>query len=342
MTSPASPASAARRKGIARIAVYYLILAAAGILLIRFSPWVREAVAGANLGVGSSDTLFGPGAAPPVGAPLGDSAWEQAVLAGISMLAALAIMVPVTWVYMFTREGREFDESVVHSLLILPVVVTGILMVVKSSVALAFSLAGIVAAVRFRTSLDDTKDAVYIFLAIGVGLAAGIQALGIAVALSVVFNAVVLVLWHTRFGNVHAASEAGALGIGDVLGANGSTGTAGAHAASMHAGLGERLALHISEERGKSKEKRANSLILVQAKVAEKAQTFVDALLEQHAVRWKLAEIGPGPRGVTLVYLARLDGTSAQGTVMDRLRNGEGGTVEEVELRSLKGIKPRE
>jgi hypothetical protein len=315
-----------------------LLLAVVGVLLVRFSPWVREAVSGTNLGVGASEGIFGPDGAPPVGAPLGGAAWEQAVLASISMLAALAVMVPVTWVYLLTRGDRESDDSVVHSLLILPVVVTGILMVVKSSVALAFSLAGIVAAVRFRTTLDDTKDAVYIFLAIGVGLASGIQALGIAVALSVVFNVVVLTLWGTRLGNVHATSGAGALGIGSVLGAGGSPG-GGAGSGFGDGGTG--LVRQISEERAKSKEKRANSLILVHAKAAGPAQTVVDALLERHAVRWKLAEIGPGPSGATLAYLARLDGV-AQGTIMDTLRGGADGAVDRAELRSLKGIKSAE
>lgn len=50
---------------------------------------------------------------------------------------------------------------------------------VKNSVALAFSLAGAVAGVRFRSSLSDTADALYIFVAIGVGLAAGIGELGV-------------------------------------------------------------------------------------------------------------------------------------------------------------------
>jgi len=135
------------------------------------------------------------------------------------MLGALAIMVPVTWVYMLTRRHRGYHESVVHTLLILPVVVTGIVMVVKSSFAVAFALAGIVAAVRFRTTLEDTKDAVYVFLAIGVGVAAGAPALGIALMLTVVFNGVVLVLWRTRFGNIYADQDAraGRLGLGDVL-----------------------------------------------------------------------------------------------------------------------------
>ncbi len=344
-TSPSPPKPEGRRevrrRGVARVAVYYVFLALAGLLLVRFSPWVREAVSGAALTAAGADAVFGPGAAPPVGAVVADSAWREAILATISMLGALAIMVPVTWVYMFTRGERGYDESVVHSMLILPVAVTGIVMVVKTSVALAFSLAGIVAAVRFRTSLDDTKDAVYIFLAIGVGLASGIQALGIAIALSVVFNAVVLTLWGTRFGNVYAAEGAGALGIGDVLAAGP---VRRGPAAAVSDDFAERLERHISEERAKDKDKRANSLLLVRARAAEKAQLFVDALLEQHAVRWKLAEIGPagsGEEGSTLVYLARLDG-AAPGAVIDRLHDDSDGAVEGVELRSLKGIKTRE
>jgi hypothetical protein len=333
-----APRREVRRRGIARVAVYYSILAAVSLLLVRYSPWVREAVSGAALSVPDVNGVFGPDAAPPVGTVVSDSAWRQAVMTAISMLGALAIMVPVTWVYMFTREERGYDESVVHSLLILPVAVTGIVMVVKSSVALAFSLAGIVAAVRFRTSLDDTKDAVYIFLAIGVGLASGIQALGIAIALSVVFNLVVLVLWGTRFGNVHATGGTGALGIGDVLAAGSMR--SGAAAASATNGFAERLERHIAVERAKEKEKRANTLVLVQASAAEKAQAFVDDLLERHADRWKLAEITAAENGFTLVYLARLKG-AAPGAVIDALHDGSGGAVEGAELRSLKGIEPR-
>ena len=71
---------------------------------------------------------------------------------------------------------------------------------VKNSLALAFSLGGIVAAVSFRNTLRDTKDAVYIFLATGVGLAAGIQSVAFAAALSITYNVVILMLWWTDFG----------------------------------------------------------------------------------------------------------------------------------------------
>ena len=359
MPSPSSsPVATRQRSGLGRIVAYYGLLAVAGLVLLRYVPLVAEALTGRTaVGVGAPDigAIFGPDTPPAVGEVItAEPPWYQAVLASVSMLGALALMLPVTWVYMVTRRQRGFDESVVHSLLILPVAVTGIIMVVKSSIPLAFSLAGVVAAVRFRTSLDDTKDAVYVFLAIGVGLAAGIQAFGVALALSLVFNIVVLVLWRTRFGNVYAGSGATKLGIGDVLAGPESAvsalrvGDPAVLEAATPADVADiaersvRIERHISEERTKKKEKRANSLLLVHARVAEGAQAYVDRLLEEKAVRWKLAEIGPGPSGVLLVYLARMEGEGVQGAVMDRLRSGAGGVVEAAELRSLKGLKPRE
>lgn len=82
------------------------------------------------------------------------------------------------------------------TIILLPVVVAGIVLIVQNSLALAFSLAGIVAGVRFRLTLDDTLDAIYIFVAIGAGLAAGIEALEIAVVISVLFNYVILIAWE--------------------------------------------------------------------------------------------------------------------------------------------------
>jgi uncharacterized membrane protein YhiD involved in acid resistance len=110
--------------------------------------------------------------------------------------------------YMRTKPKERYDSSLVHTLIILPVVIAGIVLIVHDSVALAFSLAGIVAAVRFRNTLRDTKDAVYIFLAIAVGLAAGVQAFAVGFVVSVIYVAVVLVLWRFDIGAAPKADRA--------------------------------------------------------------------------------------------------------------------------------------
>ena len=120
--------------------------------------------------------------------------------AAVAMLSGLALMCPVAWMYMRTKPKARYDSSLVQTVVVLPVVIAGVVLIVRDSVALAFSLAGIVAAVRFRNTLRDTKDAVYIFLAIAVGLAAGVQAFSVAFVVTVIFLLVVLMLWRFDVG----------------------------------------------------------------------------------------------------------------------------------------------
>lgn len=123
-----------------------------------------------------------------------------ALTVAVAMAAAALLSLPVAWIYLLTRAKRGYQQSVVQLLVVLPTVVSGIVLLVKYSLALAFSLAGIVAAVRFRNSLDDSKDAVYVFLATAIGLSSAVN-LPVAAVLSVGFNILALWLWYTDFGS---------------------------------------------------------------------------------------------------------------------------------------------
>jgi hypothetical protein len=118
----------------------------------------------------------------------------------VAILGAVLLMVPVSWVYMAIREQSKLDQSLLETMLILPIAVTGIVLIVHNSLALAFSLTGVVAGVRFRNTLKNTADSVFIFMAVGVGLAAGIGMLMIALIMTVVFNYTFLVLWILNYG----------------------------------------------------------------------------------------------------------------------------------------------
>jgi hypothetical protein len=117
----------------------------------------------------------------------------------ISMLGALLVMIPLRWVYLEVgdlekAEHQPAGRKVSASLLLLPLVVTAIISIVKFSLALAFALTGIFAGVRYRTTLKNLTDALFIFACMAVGLAAGTQTLDIALALSVFFVFVALML----------------------------------------------------------------------------------------------------------------------------------------------------
>lgn len=134
------------------------------------------------------------------------AAWTVA----LAMTSAALLSLPVAWVYRLTRAKKGYQQAVMQTLVLLPTVVAGVVVMVKDSLPLAFGLAGIVAAVRFRTTLDDSKDAMYVFLATGIGLATAVD-LPVAVVLSVVFNTLILIFWFTDFGHAPAALD-GAVG----------------------------------------------------------------------------------------------------------------------------------
>ena len=117
-----------------------------------------------------------------------------------AILGALLTALPVSWVYMEIREEHQYDQALDTTIVMMPVVVTGIVVIVQHSLALAFSLAGIAGAVRFRNSLKSTGDALFILLSIGIGLSAGIGAVELAFAMSLGFNYCFLLLWLKNYG----------------------------------------------------------------------------------------------------------------------------------------------
>ncbi|MBY6205677.1 hypothetical protein [Halomonas denitrificans] len=106
----------------------------------------------------------------------------------IALVGLWILMLPVAWVHKRMYRAQTFDHSLDETTLVLPGVVAAIVLVVQHSLALAFSLAGIVAGVQFRRALQDTFDALFILVAIGAGIAAGVEALEIAAVLSVFFS----------------------------------------------------------------------------------------------------------------------------------------------------------
>jgi len=190
--------AAAREIGrvtVIRLTLYYLV---AGVLLLCLSALLPQDAIAPMPGQppadmqGAIDWFRGQVAMFPTGAPR----WLDALL---QMIAAFLLVLPLAFVYVRTRTRVKFDRSLVQTVIVLPIVVSAILVVVRDSLALAFSLAGIVAAVRFRNTLKESGDAVYIFGSIGIGFATGIHAISVAAVLSIVFVIVELALWKFDF-----------------------------------------------------------------------------------------------------------------------------------------------
>lgn len=140
-----------------------------------------------------------------IGTPI-SSGHDIALLAAFVCTVSILLAMPMAWTYMHTRKAKGYQQSVVHTIVLLPAIVAAISVLVRNNFALAFALAGIVAAVRFRTTLEDSKDAVFIFAVSALGLACGVH-IEFAAVLSAMFSALALALWYTDFGRTPPALE---------------------------------------------------------------------------------------------------------------------------------------
>jgi hypothetical protein len=118
----------------------------------------------------------------------------------VHLVGTILLMIPIAWTYMATKQDVGYSKSFARALIVLPICATTTVLLIQDSLALAFGLAALVAAVRFRVALDEAIDGIYIFAAICVGLAAGIGFLGIAAGMTVFFCFTNVLLWQFEFG----------------------------------------------------------------------------------------------------------------------------------------------
>jgi hypothetical protein len=297
---PEAPGLAVRiwRSPLFRLALYYLVLVLIAATLIRHFPVVRRALITPVVPVLSEGAALLSGEGPPEswsGTPaLLTGTLERAVTTLLVILGAIALAIPVAWIYMVTKRLR-YDPGLVRSVVILPIAVAGILLVVKNSLAIAFSLAGIVAAVRFRNTLKDPRDAVFVFLTIAIGISAGVQALDVALVVSLVFNLAVLALWSFQVGSIYGGSygRTGVLSIGDAS-------MMVAQTPEARRGIRRQLIGHADDM-------KTDGILLVHSTDPEMARHSVQDALSQTTRDWRL--LGLIPRGeevATAQYLVRL------------------------------------
>lgn len=188
-------------KLLLEITAYYLIIGLAVFIALKLWPELRG-----YLPIGGVEQLITQPSKNPLHASEAVRAAHVANFGQsifwlvVAIVAAIIVSLPVSWVYMAVRGGHEYDQSLVNTIIVLPMVVTGIVIIVQNSLALAFSLAGIAGAVRFRNSLKSSGDALFILLAVGIGLSAGIGAIELAAVISIAFNYCFTVLWITEYG----------------------------------------------------------------------------------------------------------------------------------------------
>lgn len=95
----------------------------------------------------------------------------------ITMLIAVVFGAAIGFTYYKTQE-LNYQRSMAVTLLMLPIILSVIILFIGSNIARAFSLAGTLSIIRFRSAPGDPKDIGFIFFDIAAGLACGVGLYG--------------------------------------------------------------------------------------------------------------------------------------------------------------------
>jgi Domain of unknown function (DUF4956) len=133
-------------------------------------------------------------ASPPGSEPI---TWEEIVL---YMLLSFVLSQLLAWVYIWTHKGLSYSRSQVQSLVLISIIVTAVMLAIGNNVARAFGLFGALALIRFRTPVKDTRDTVFLFMAVGIGITLGTRNVMLATIGTSSFGLVAMYLAFSRFG----------------------------------------------------------------------------------------------------------------------------------------------
>jgi hypothetical protein len=192
-----------------RLGTYFFVLFAAAIAVSQFWPEAfrylpfggRDALSGSS-GSAALDLLEAVKRSSPQAAAAYDleSVEKMILLVSGHLTGTILLMLPITWTYSAINLDIGFRRNFVRALIILPICATTIVLLIQDSLALAFGLAALVAAVRFRVALEEAIDGIFIFAAVCVGLAAGVGYLGVAMVMSLFFCYANVAMWVLGYG----------------------------------------------------------------------------------------------------------------------------------------------
>lgn len=139
-----------------------------------------------------------------LGSPSGGAGTLTITDAAFHLLLSFVLGTFVAWLYGRTHRGLSYSRNMVHSVVLLTMIITMVMLVVGDSIARAFGLVGALAIIRFRTVVRDARDTTFIFLALAVGISVGAQQHAIAILGCVMIGVVASTLQFSGFATRHA------------------------------------------------------------------------------------------------------------------------------------------
>ena len=117
-----------------------------------------------------------------------------------SMALSTIVGLLVSQLYRGTHRGLNYEHTFMASLVMLAPIVTLVMLFIRGDLVLSLGLIGSLSIIRFRTAVKDTRDMVFIFWVIAVGLGAGTYNWSTVLVASLFVMIVVAGLFFMRYG----------------------------------------------------------------------------------------------------------------------------------------------
>ena len=116
----------------------------------------------------------------------------------LSILIALSVSLVcgffIAYIYRTQYQGVLYHQSHATSLILISLVTTMVIMVISGNLVLSLGMVGALSIVRFRGAIKERLDIVYLFWAVGVGIANGVAYFSVSIISSLFIGLVLIYL----------------------------------------------------------------------------------------------------------------------------------------------------
>ncbi len=120
-----------------------------------------------------------------------------------SLLLSFVLSAVIGLTYRLTFSGPKFPIDFFQAIVLSSMVSSMVIMAVGNNVAAGFGIIGAIAIIRFRTLIRNPRNIIFIFAALSVGIATGVYGYSIALAGTLIFCAVALILHYSPIEGKH-------------------------------------------------------------------------------------------------------------------------------------------
>ncbi len=118
----------------------------------------------------------------------------------VSILLSIVLGLIIALIYRYTHRGMNYESSFLSTLALLAPIVTLVMFFIQGDLVLSLGLVGSLSIIRFRTPIKDTRDMVFLFWSIAMGLGMGTLNWTLTILATIIIGLLICIFYIIRYG----------------------------------------------------------------------------------------------------------------------------------------------